>query len=215
MKVIDLTHTINENMLVYPGTERPLVREACSLAKDGFRETKLEMFSHVGTHIDAPAHLFAEGTALDALPAAQFIGKALVIDCRNVAPGSAIGMAQLAPYGELLKQAEFLLFCTGFDEKWGSDAYFGDFPCLDDEVLDLVIKGGYKGIGSDTMSMDPMSDVMLPRHKKLLSSRDVINVENLKNLSLCGDGLFLFACLPLKFENADGAPARAVAYLDA
>ena len=97
MRVIDLTHTIQEEMLVYPGTEQPTVREACSLAGDGFRETRLEMFSHVGTHIDAPAHLFADGSSLDALPAEQFVGKALVIDCRGVAEGGSIGMAQLAP----------------------------------------------------------------------------------------------------------------------
>lgn len=213
MNVIDLTHTVCEDMLVYPGTEQPIVREACSLAEDGFKETKLDIFSHVGTHIDAPAHLFADGVSLDAMPAAQFVGKALVVDCRDVPLGGAIGMAQLAPYGDLVAKADFLLFCTGFDEKWGSDAYFGAFPCLDDEVLDLVIKGRYKGIGSDTMSMDPMSDVALPRHKKLLGSRDIINIENLKNLALCGDALFDFACLPLKFTNADGAPARAVACL--
>lgn len=211
MRVIDLTHTIEEQMLVYPGTEQPTVREACSLASDGFRETRLEMFSHVGTHIDAPAHLFADGSELDALPAEQFVGKALVIDCRDVVAGGSISMAQLAPYGDLVHEADFLLFCTGFDEKWGSEAYFGEFPCLDDEVLELVIKGNYKGIGSDTMSMDPMSQGTLPRHKKLLSSRDVINVENLKNLALCGNELFDFACLPLKFKHADGAPARAVA----
>ena len=81
-------------------------------------------------------------------------------------------------------------------------------------MLDFVIKGENKGIGSDTMSMDPMSDVTLPRHKKFLSSRDVINIENLKNLAFCGNELFLLACLPLKFANADGAPARAIAYLE-
>ncbi len=215
MKIIDLTHTIKENMLVYPGTDAPTMRPACTLEKDGFRETLLSVFSHVGTHIDPPAHLFGEGRELDAFDVGQFVGNALVIDCRGLPQGAPIDMPLLRAYGEDIKRADFLLFCTGYDKKWGDGAYFGDFPCLDDEALDFIIKGKYKGIGSDTMSMDPMHATTLPRHKKFLSSGDVINVENLTNLEQCvGKGLFRFVCLPLKYAHADGAPARAIAILE-
>lgn len=39
MKVIDLTHTIREDMPVYPGTETPGLSPASSYEKDGFKET--------------------------------------------------------------------------------------------------------------------------------------------------------------------------------
>lgn len=39
MKVIDLTHTIKENMPVYPGTDTPKFIPANSHEKDGFKET--------------------------------------------------------------------------------------------------------------------------------------------------------------------------------
>ena len=38
--------------------------------------------------------------------------------------------------------------------------------------------------------------------------------ENLVNLGLCGTEPFWFACLPLKLENSDGAPARAIAWFE-
>ena len=84
MRVIDLTHTIREGMPVYPGTEPPVLAAANSYEKDGFKETMLSMFSHTGTHVDPPAHLFAGRTTLDAFPPEQFIGRALVIDCRGL-----------------------------------------------------------------------------------------------------------------------------------
>jgi len=93
MRVIDLTHTIREGMPVYPGTEPPVLAAANSYEKDGFRETMLRMFSHTGTHVDPPAHLFAGRTTLDAFPPEQFIGRALVIDCRGLDEGEAITMA--------------------------------------------------------------------------------------------------------------------------
>ena len=33
-------------------------------------------------------------------------------------------------------------------------------------------------------------------------------------LELCGEGLFWFGCFPVKIENSDGAPARAVAWIE-
>jgi kynurenine formamidase len=41
----------------------------------------------------------------------------------------------------------------------------------------------------------------------------MIIIENLCNLDKCPKGLLDFACLPLKFENSDGAPLRAVAWV--
>ena len=38
MKVIDLTHIINEKMPVYPGTDKPKLTPANTYKKDGFKE---------------------------------------------------------------------------------------------------------------------------------------------------------------------------------
>ena len=108
--------------------------------------------------------------------------------------------------------ADFLLFNTGWDKFWGSEEYFGDYPCIDDDVLDFILLGNYKGIGFDVMGIDPISDLSLHRHKKLFKNKYIINIENLANLDQCGSGLFNFSCFPLKLENADGAPTRAVAW---
>ena len=212
MKVIDLTHTIREDMPVYPGTEQPKLTVAATCEKDHFQETLLQMYSHTGTHVDAPAHVVPDRLTLDRFPAEQFTGTALVIDCRHLKAGDRITGECLKPYGDKIREAEFLLFNTGWDRYWGKDAYFGDFPCVDEEVLALIMAGNYKGIGVDTISIDPMAKLV--RHRKLLSACDMIVIENLTNLHICGAEPFRFCCLPLKWENADGAPARAVAWLD-
>ena len=214
MKVIDLTHTIRPDMPVYPGTEQPKFIPANSYEKDGFRETLLQMYTHTGTHMDPPAHLYPGKKTLDQFPADQFIGKALVIDCRELKEGEAITMAHIRKYGEKPEQADFLLFNLGWDQFWGTDAYFGDYPCVDDEVLDYIMKGSYKGIGFDVIGLDPIADAALTRHNRLFAACDMVNIENLKNLHLCGSDLFWFSCFPLKLENADGSPIRAVAWFE-
>lgn len=213
MRVLDLTHTISNGMPVYPGTRPPHLTAACTCREHGFRETKLEILTHVGTHIDAPAHLYDGKTTLDAFPADQFIGSALVIDCRHVGEGGRITMAELAPYGAAVDEVDFLLFCTGWDKKWGTPAYFGAYPVVDDAVFERILKGHYKGIGFDHISLDPITDAALTYHHALFAQKEIINIENLKDLHLLlGEGPVTFACLPIKVEDADGSPARAVAW---
>lgn len=214
MKVIDLTHVITAQMPVYPGTEPPILEPANTYEKDGFKETKLSMYTHTGTHMDPPAHLYPGRTTLDRFPPEQFIGKALVIDCRSLREGEPITMEHIARYGEKVDQADFLLFHLGWDKRWGSESYFGDYPCIDDEVLDKILRGSYKGIGFDVIGLDPIADGNLTRHKKLFKSKEIVNIENLCNLELCGDNLFWFSCFPLKIADSDGSPIRAVAWYE-
>lgn len=214
MKIIELTHKINENMPVYPGTQPPILKQANTYEKDGFKETKISMFSHTGTHMDPPAHIFKEGKTLDQFPTEQFYGPALVIDCKELNEGDFITMNHLNKYKEKINQVDFLLFHTGWDQYWGSDAYFGNYPCIDEEVLDFILQSNYKGIGFDVIGLDPIDDVNLTRHKKLFKNKDIVNIENLKNLHLCGNEIFTLSCSPLFIENSDGAPIRAFAILN-
>lgn len=51
MRVIDLTHTIKEDMPVYPGTGTPKLLPANSYEENGFKETLVSFYSHTGTHV--------------------------------------------------------------------------------------------------------------------------------------------------------------------
>lgn len=214
MKVIDLTQTITNGMPVFPGTEAAKLETANTFEKDGFRETMLRITSHTGTHMDAPFHLFSHRTALDDMAPSRFVGKALVVDCRDVPEGGSIGMEYIERVRPLAEQAEFLLFLTGWSRYWGQETYFGAYPVIDMEVCQYLRDSGKKGAGFDTIGIDPVADMELPRHKMLLSERDMVILENLTNLEQVGKELFLLAALPLKYQNADGAPIRAVAILE-
>lgn len=213
MKVIDLTHKISTNMPVYPGTERPKLEAANTYEKHGFQETLLTMFSHTGTHMDAPAHLFAHRPTLDSLPVEQFVGKGLVIDCSDLQKGQRITMEYIEAVKEKADQAEFILFHTGWDKYWGTASYFGEYPYITEEVVNYLIKGKKRGVGLDVIGIDPISDANLTIHKKLFAETDIVVIENLTCLGQVGDALFMFCALPIKFDNSDGAPIRAIAIL--
>ena len=213
MKVIDLTHTIKTGMPVFPGTEPPKLDAASTFEKDGFRETLLTMYSHTGTHMDAPAHVREDGITLDKFGADKFVGKAIVVDCSDLSEGDTIYISYINKYKGIIEDAEFVLFKTGWDKYWDTEKYYGKFPVISEEVADYLISSNKKGIGLDVISIEDIESEDLPMHHKVLKNNLVI-IENLCNLDQIGSDLFTFCALPLKFINSDGASVRAIAILD-
>lgn len=204
--IYDLSYTVGPDTMAYPGTEKPALRVMNTVEKDGFQETLLTMFSHAGTHMDAPAHMIIGADCLDKLPAERFCGRAYIMDCTPFGEGSEIPMAALPE----LEGLDFLILSTGWEKFWGRDEYFGRFPVLSGEAADKVAAAGLSGVGVDMMSVDPMDTVDFPVHMRFFRKGMVI-IENLRNLAgLRGKYVELYA-LPLKYENADGAPVRVAA----
>jgi kynurenine formamidase len=209
--IIDLTHTITPDTFVYPGTPAPAFSSTRTLTRDGARETLLQMGSHTGTHMDAPRHILPDGSGLDQLPVSQFCGRAVVLDVSDLEPGSVITADFLRAQNGTLRSADYALIYTGWEKKWGTEAFLGDpFPILDEESARYLVCCGLKGVGTDAISVDPVGTENFPAHHVLLGGGLVI-VENLCLKKLVGRKDIMFFALPLKFEDADGAPVRAVA----
>ena len=209
MKIIDLTHTISAHMPVYPGTEPPVLTTGCSIEDNGFLEKKITLYSHTGTHMDAPAHMIKASKTLDQLSIDHFYGKAALVDVSD-SRGPIIDIEDLASHEEILTQNEFLLINTGWSHRWGTSEYFSGYPVLSMEAAKWLSRLKLKGIGVDTISVDETNSNTFPIHNILLKN-DTVIIENLKNLDLIPDIAFIFSCFPLKFEEADGSPVRAVA----
>lgn len=209
MKIMDLTHVIHDTMPVFPGTEPPIIKNALTIEEDANREKLITMFSHTGTHMDAPAHMIFDGNRLDQMPVEHYIGDSLVIDCRKV-ENNTIDLSLLKTYHAAIKEVDFVLFCTGWSDKWGQEAYFDEFPALSEEAAEWLVGQNLKGVGVDAISIDLMSAQVFKIHHILLGSNFVI-IENLLGLERLLDKKFKLSVLPLKIKDADGSPIRAVA----
>ena len=214
MKVIDLTQKICNNMPVFSKDELPELKTVNTVNKDDYMMTCIKIYSHNGTHMDAPAHVINNGITLDKISIENFIGSAVVIDCRDLKNNKekVIDYKYIENNKENADKAEFIIFNTGYSKSWGKKEYFEECPVLSKEVADYLVEKRKKGIGIDLMSLDEMNSVTLPIHKILLKN-NVLIVENLTNLDRIGDEIFIFSAMPLKYQNADGAPVRALAQI--
>ena len=215
-RVIDLTHEIREDMPTFPGDPAPSFKVNSDYENRKPCITDVSFNTHTGTHIDMPSHFFKGARTVSDVSPDVFVGKALVIDCRDIASGEQITKELILKYGELLKKADFLLFCTGWDKKWGTPEYFEGYPILDmwGAMTTYDKNYNFRGIGFDTPSVDLADCDRYWRHGQILSDNTVFIIENLKNLDLIAGKLVDFAALPLKLADADGAPVRAIAWVD-
>lgn len=209
MKVIDLSHTIHSAMPVFPGTEPPMIQEANTIEKDGFAEAKITFYSHTGTHMDAPAHMIARGKSLDEYPIEHFMGPALVMDFTHI-QRNEIDLEELRPYEDQIRKVDFVILKTGWSQYWGEDAYFVGFPALSEEAAKWIASFKLKGIGTDAISIDSMESTTFNIHHTFFENHMVI-IENIANLDALTSNVFIFSCMPLKTQKADGSPVRAVA----
>ena len=80
MKIIDLSHTIEDGLITYKGLPAPVIcdylsrEQSRNVYEEGteFQIGKIEMVANTGTYIDCPFHRYEHGRDFAALPAQMF-----------------------------------------------------------------------------------------------------------------------------------------------
>ncbi len=209
MRCIDLTHPLHTGSPVFPGTAPPRFDRVATLEEAGHVETRIVMHTHTGTHMDAPAHMLADGATLDQYDPSAFFGPVVVVDVTD-RDGPLIGVDVLRPRLAEIDAADFVLFHTGWSSCWGTEAYFEGFPAPSPAAARWLLDRQIKGVGTDAISIDPMESTDFPVHHTLMEASALI-VENLTGLDKIPASGADLACFPLAIERADGCPVRAVA----
>ncbi|KAJ7496659.1 putative cyclase [Mycena latifolia] len=214
MEVIDLSHSLQPDMQIYPGD--PVFSCSCvtSIEKDGYAVRALAMGSHTGTHVDAPSHFFADGKTIEQIPLETFVGPALVIDLTHKAPREAITWDDLAPHAPQMAAGVILLLHTGWSRHWCTDKYL-EHPFLARAAAEHIIATGVQVVGVDALSPDETrldGTGSFGAHEAILGAGAVIaeNLTNLQALDLDGPS-YTVHLTPLKIDGSDGSPVRAYA----
>jgi len=202
--IIDFTHTLKNGITVFPGSSTPSFNQIHNIPENGFAQIAIDMCTHMGTHIDAPAHILLNTKTLDQFPLDKFIGPAYTIDCSTE---KGITLEFLKSKENEISQADFLLFYSGWQNKWNSEAYLSDFPTLTTEATEWLLQFNLKALGFDYISIDDVDSKELPNHRLVLA-KEILIIENMNNLDQILEKPFELNCIPMKIENADGAPVR-------
>lgn len=197
---IDLSVVLSQQTPVYPGDMPIKIEPAGKIEQDGFNDHVVSINTHVGTHIDAPLHMIANGKTLDQIPVEQLVGRGVLITVDEEFDIEPVRQAGI-------RAGDIVLFRTGMSEHYREPNYFEQYPAMSEAMAQYLVSQKVRMVGVDTGSIDNLDG--FPIHKILLGG-DVLIIENLANLDRLIGKEFKVYALPIKLA-LDGAPARIIA----
>ena len=219
MDIVDLSHSLESHVQVYPGDPACTITPFASVTKDGCSVHQLTLGSHAGTHIDAPSHFFTDGKSIDQIPLASLFGPFVLIDLThlNLSDRQIITWSDIAASAEAerISDGVILVIRTGWSKHWGTPRYY-EHPFLERDVAQKILERGVRVLAVDTLSPDETpyegrgGDTGFGVHEAILGAGAVI-AENLTNLEAL-NGSNTIAIVPLNLKSCDGSPARIVAW---
>jgi len=209
MKIIDLSLTIDNKMR---GVD---VRQAKTIAHEGWNATTLELYSHCGTHMDAPVHFVDNAATIDQQDLRVCVGSALVIDLTQNGPvsdGELITVEHLVSYHSQITAGSRLLLRTDWHTRYGTEAYRDALPRISIELARWLVDRKVAMIGVEPPSVADVNNVaeLTDVHQTLFRG-GVLIVEGLTNLNQISESVVQFVALPMKITGGDGSPVRAIA----
>jgi len=213
-RIIDLSYTISNDMLVYPDTEQPSFQWIKRVNSEGVNLTRITMLVHTGTHVDAPKHFLDNVPCIEEISLDSFFGPCKLFRYSNKPANQEITLEEVQRSGFNLNQEDIFLLATGIEAFAETREYNYLYPFPSEKLIRWLISKKIKAYMTDATSVDPVGAEGSPKHHLLLGAGIPI-VENLCNLSqLPEEKPFIIFALPLKLGGREGAPCRAVALPD-
>ena len=200
---IDVSVPIHNGMHHWPGDPPPFITNHVSTKKgDVCNVSAIYTSSHMGTHMDAPLHFLDGAKSMDALPWDAVIGPARLVEIKDKTAIKPAELKKLKP-----RKGERLLFKTPNSARsWKKETFDRDFVYIAKESAKYLIDCGVRTVGVDYLSVGGFYKDGIETHHILLGA-EVWIIEGL-NFANAKPGDYDLICLPIKFRNGDGAPAR-------
>lgn len=205
MKWIDVSLPMTAQTVHWPGHPRYTVTDMMSIAGgDAMNVTSVAMCSHFGTHMDAPRHYVASGTAVDEIPLEVLIGPCRVVDWpeRESIPADFVAGLDL---GGLTR----LLIRTVNSRVIRQSEFHEDYIALTPDAARALVARNVRLLGVDGYSIGPFEPTSgMEVHRIFLGAGpEQVALEEL-DLSTVAPGDYQLVALPIRLTGLEGAPAR-------
>ena len=197
---------------VVPGAieDRPFDAVRGRLADDCFKFDVTRTHTHVGTHVELPAHYWEDGADVTAFPLEAFLGRGVLFHIDETLEGPAIGAGYCEKQlGSLIREGDCVLCRNELPATITGNVE--DLPHLTPDAARYLASKKVKLLGVDSylrLSED------IPRGRELhdiLLGAGCNLVEFLDHLDDLRRDEFYFMALPWKVRGMDSSWCRAVA----
>ena len=215
MNIADRTRRIIDlSTPLYDGIRGLTTEPKTSIDTAGYNTTTLHLYSHTGTHMDAPKHFVAGGSTIDEVDLRACVGPAEVIDLTPTAPNAMIRVADLRAAAERISAGTRVLLRTDWCLHVDTEDFRTHMPIISLELAHWLVQRQVALVGVEQPSVASVrsgdEQELRDVHQALLNGGVVI-VEGLCNLHQLTHDRIHFVALPLPIRGGDGSPMRAIA----
>ncbi len=209
MKTVDLTLTYSAQIAGFSS------EAAKTVANDGWNASNLHLYSHSGTHMDAPFHFEVNEQKIDEFPVDRFVSKAWVISIEITQDQQLIEPSDFQEFEDKIAKGDSLIIKTGWAQFLGKEKYRDDLPRFSESSAHWLVEKGINILAVEPCSVADVNNLPeVTRIHQILLGGDVIIVEGLCNTEDLTTHCVELIALPLKVLGGDGAPARVIARWD-
>jgi arylformamidase len=215
MKLVDLSHTIENGLVTFKGLPAPIICDYLSRedSKKNYEEGtsfqigKIEMVSNTGTYIDCPFHRYENGKDLSEVGLERFVDLEGIVIRADFRASLAVNIDH---FKDKILYNKAVLVHTGWDEYWNTERYYNDHPFITKEAAEYLKSEKVVLVGIDSHNIDDTRTKSRPAHTILLAN-EILIVEHLCNLGAIPYDGFMFTAAPPKFKGVGTFPVRAMA----
>jgi arylformamidase len=178
--------------------------------------TVITLNTHIGTHIDAPRHFYADGASVSEVPLERIVMReAVVLDVSHKAAGEGVTADDLEKTGVKPAGRQIAVIKTSWtDRAFGKPEFWSNTIHLEPSVGEWVERQGVSAVAMDCFPEKPFWLMTLTpaergaNHKRWLKA-GIPMIQMLTRLDRIAPKFTLVA-LPLNLIGMDGAPARVI-----
>lgn len=203
---------------------------------EGWAIEKLTIYTHNGTHLDAPYHHHStmnggeRAITIDEVPLEWCFGRGVKLDFRHLADGHIVTAddidAELARIGHTLQPLDIVVINTSAGARYGKPDYLSRGCGVGRDATLHMLNQGVRLTGTDAWTWDAPFSITAERFAKdkdpsiiwegHRASMDIgyCHIEKLANLDQLPDTGFTLSCFPFKIKAASAGFVRAVAIIE-
>ena len=216
-RVVELSHDL------YPGEEEYQLLVENKQVPDMIPEYKqktppgqwyimseVNMWSHVGTHMEAPYHYIKDGYDIAAVPLKQVVGECALVDFSDKGVAEPISAGELQSRGRHIREGDIVFVRTGLDHNYRTELSH-DRPYFTEEAIRWLAEDKKIAcLGVDCSGVEERTMARQPNHTMLFKN-GIPLIEHLAHLDQLQSERFFVIAVPIRIHNCEASPVSVIA----
>jgi arylformamidase len=214
-RIIELSHTL------YPGSEEyqlevqnhfvdELLPDYERPPETWYIMSEVQMWSHVGTHMETPFHYFKDGQDCALIPLERVVGEGVLLDFTDKTFYEAITVKNLEERGQNIQAGDIVFIRTGLSHFYRTSRSH-DRPYFPVESIHWLVNRKIACLGVDCSGIEKRGESIHPAHEALLKA-GIPLIEHLAHLDQLRRERFWVVAVPWRVHGLDASPVSVIAF---